>query len=92
MGHFLIMRATSISKYDCVVKALFHFHMVHFTVHDLRRTCRSLLAAQGTPDHEVDRCLNNKLKGAEGIYDRYGYFEKRKEARTKLVHDVNANI
>lgn len=25
--------------------------MAHFTVHDLRRTCRSLLAAQGTSGH-----------------------------------------
>ncbi|WP_440874833.1 tyrosine-type recombinase/integrase [Thalassotalea sp. PLHSN55] len=58
--------------------------MPHFTVHDLRRTCRTLLAAQGTPGHVAERCLNHKLKGVEGIYDRYDYFEERKEALVLL--------
>jgi integrase len=51
-----------------------------FTVHDLRRTCRSLLASAGVPGHVAERCLNHKLKGVEGIYDRYDYFDERKEA------------
>jgi len=49
-------------------------------VHDLRRTCRSLLASAGVPGHVAERCLNHKLKGVEGIYDRYDYFDERKEA------------
>ena len=59
--------------------------MEHFTVHDLRRTCRSLLAAQGTLGHVAERCLNHKLKGVEGIYNRYDYFDERKEALSKLA-------
>ncbi|WP_025563487.1 site-specific integrase [Psychromonas sp. SP041] len=58
--------------------------MEHFTVHDLRRTCRSLLASQGTPGHVAERCLNHKLKGVEGIYDRYDYFDEREEELEKL--------
>ncbi len=57
----------------------------HFTVHDLRRTCRSLMASQGVPGHVAERCLNHKLKGVEGIYDRYDYFEERREAHCKLA-------
>ncbi|WP_448566024.1 tyrosine-type recombinase/integrase [Thalassotalea ganghwensis] len=52
----------------------------HFTVHDLRRTCRSLLASNGVAGHVAERCLNHKLKGIEGIYDRYDYLNERKEA------------
>ncbi|WP_448247587.1 tyrosine-type recombinase/integrase [Thalassotalea agariperforans] len=52
----------------------------HFTVHDLRRTCRSLLAKEGVAGHIAERCLNHKLKGVEGIYDRYDYFDERREA------------
>ena len=52
----------------------------HFTVHDFRRTCRSLLAAEGIPGHVAERCLNHKLKGVEGIYDRYDYLDERREA------------
>lgn len=59
--------------------------MEYFRVHDLRRTCRTLLASIGTPGHVAERCLNHKLKGVEGIYDRHDYFEERKEALTKLA-------
>lgn len=59
--------------------------MPHFTVHDLRRTCRTLLAKQGTPGHVAERCLNHKLKGVEGIYDQYDYLEERREALNKLA-------
>ncbi len=57
----------------------------HFTVHDLRRTCRSLMARQGVPGYVAERCLNHKLKGVEGIYDRYDYFDERKEAHEKVA-------
>ncbi|MEZ8410976.1 tyrosine-type recombinase/integrase [Vibrio splendidus] len=57
----------------------------HFAVHDLRRTCRSLLASMKVPSHVAERCLNHKLKGVEGIYDRYDYLEERKEALEKVT-------
>ena len=63
--------------------------MPHFTVHDLRRTCRTLLAQQGTPGHVAERCLNHKLKGVEGIYDRHDYFEERREALGKLAMQMS---
>ena len=56
----------------------------YFTVHDLRRTSRSLLASLSVPPHVAERCLNHKLKGVEGIYDRYDYFDERKNAQEKL--------
>jgi len=51
-----------------------------FTIHDLRRTMRSQLGALRIPPHIAERCLNHKIKGVEGIYDRYDYFNERKEA------------
>ena len=66
--------------------------MPHFTVHDLRRTCRSLLARQGTPGDVAERCLNHKLKGVEGIYNRHDYLEERREAMTKLSHTLANKI
>ncbi|MEC7310033.1 tyrosine-type recombinase/integrase [Vibrio crassostreae] len=56
----------------------------HFVVHDLRRTCRSLLAENGVPSHVAERCLNHKVKGVEGIYDRYDYLEERRSALNAL--------
>lgn len=66
--------------------------IAEFTVHDLRRTCRSLLAAAGVPGHVAERCLNHKLKGVEGIYDRYDYFDERKEALAKVAELVAPSI
>lgn len=56
----------------------------HFTVHDLRRTFRSLLAQLSVPGHIAERCLNHKLKGVEGIYDRYDYLDERRQALQAL--------
>ncbi|EPN4987720.1 tyrosine-type recombinase/integrase [Vibrio alginolyticus] len=57
----------------------------HFTVHDLRRTCRTLLAQLGVEAHIAERCLNHKLKGIESVYNRHDYFEERKLALQKLA-------
>ena len=52
----------------------------HFTLHDLRRTMRSQLAALGVAPHVAERCLNHKLKGVAGVYDRHDYLEERRQA------------
>lgn len=64
----------------------------HFTIHDFRRTCRSLLSAIGVASHVAERCLNHKLKGVEGIYDRYDYLPERKEALQLLSKKMEAII
>ncbi|WP_157936255.1 site-specific integrase, partial [Shewanella sp. 10N.286.52.B9] len=66
--------------------------MAHFTVLDLRRTCRTLLAKQGTLGHVAERCLNHKLKGVEGIYNQHDYFEERREALSKLATALQSSI
>ena len=60
----------------------------YFIVHDLRRTCRSLLAENNIPSHIAERCLNHKLRGVEGIYDRYDYFKERKHALNLIADQV----
>lgn len=35
----------------------------YFVVHDLRRTCRSLLAEIGVQNDIAERCLNHKIRG-----------------------------
>jgi len=52
----------------------------HFTVHDFRRTDRTHLAALGVEPYVAERCLNHKLKGVEGVYNRHDYFEERRRA------------
>lgn len=52
----------------------------NFTLHDFRRTARTHLEALGVQPHVAERCLNHKLKGVEGIYNRHDYYEERKAA------------
>lgn len=61
----------------------------YFTIHDFRRTCRSLLAEQGVPSHIAERCLNHKIKGVEGIYDRYDYFDERLNALNLVANLID---
>lgn len=57
-------------------------HDLHaFTLHDLRRTARTHLAALG-----VRRCLGHKIGGVEGTYDRHDYFDERREALTQWTN------
>ncbi|MEZ8043460.1 tyrosine-type recombinase/integrase [Vibrio sp. 10N.237.312.C02] len=56
----------------------------HFTVHDLRRTFRTLLASCHILPHIAERCLNHKLPKIEGTYDLHDYLEQRRDAYEKL--------
>lgn len=51
-----------------------------FCVHDFRRTARTHLAALGVDAHIAERCLNHKIRGIEGIYNRHDYFDERCKA------------
>jgi len=51
-----------------------------FVIHDFRRTARTHLAALGVDPHIAERCLNHKIKGVEGVYNRHDYFEERRQA------------
>jgi integrase len=51
-----------------------------FTLHDLRRTARTHLAALGIRREVAERCLGHSLRGVEGTYDRHDYFAERRAA------------
>ena len=62
-----------------------------FSPHDFRRTARTHLEALGVMPHVAERCLNHKIKGVEGIYNRHDYFEERKsglQAWADLLADL----
>ncbi len=65
-----------------------------FVVHDFRRTARTHLEALGVSPHVAERCLNHKLKGVVGIYNRHDYFEERKlalQAWADLLSELETN-
>jgi integrase len=64
-----------------------------WTLHDLRRTARSLMSRAGVdPDH-AERCLGHVIRGQRGTYDRHTYqvemrlaFEKLASLIERIVH------
>jgi len=44
--------------------------VTHFTVHDIRCTCRSLLAEAGVAGHVAERYLNHRFKGVRTYYGK----------------------
>jgi integrase len=71
------------------VRKLMPKSIERFTVHDFRRTARTLLGELKVPPHIAEKCLNHKVKGVEGIYDRHAYFEERRDALNKLAQVID---
>lgn len=56
-----------------------------WTLHDLRRTARSLMSKAGVdPDH-AERCLGHMIGGSRGAYDRHEYYDEKKTAYQALA-------
>lgn len=62
---------------NVALKRLKVLDIEHFTVHDMRRTARTHLAALGIDRFIAERSLNHKLGNVEGVYNRHDYFVER---------------
>ena len=62
----------------------------HFTVHDMRRTARTHMAALGVDRFVAERALNPKVRDVEGIYNQYDYFDERKDALSRWAMLLDA--
>jgi integrase len=56
-----------------------------WTVHDLRRTARSLMSRAKVLPHVAEQTLGHAIKGVEGIYDRHDYREEKAHALKVLA-------
>jgi integrase len=64
-----------------------------WTLHDLRRTSRSLLSRAGVNADIAERCLGHVIGGVRGVYDRHSFgaemaiaFEKLSALIEQIVH------
>jgi integrase len=58
--------------------------MPPWTLHDLRRTARSLMARAGVPSDVAEQVLGHKIPGVRGVYDRHSYAAEKRDALKKL--------
>lgn len=62
-----------------------------WTLHDLRRTAKTLMARAGVRPHISERVLGHAITGVEGIYDRHEYRDEKADALKRLAGLI-ANI
>jgi hypothetical protein len=63
-----------------------------WTLHDLRRTGRSLMSRAGVPTDHAERCLGHVIGGVRGIYDHYAYYDEKKVAFAALADQIDRII
>jgi integrase len=66
--------------------------VANWTVHDLRRTARSLMSRAGVRPDVSERVLGHAIPGVEGVYDRYSYDREKGEALAELAGLVTSII
>jgi integrase len=56
-----------------------------WTLHDLRRTARSLMSRAGVNADIAERCLGHVIPGVRGVYDRHAYHDEMLLAFERLA-------
>jgi integrase len=58
-----------------------------WTLHDLRRTTRSLLSrlSRVVPSDHAERCLGHVIGGVRGVYDRHEFYDEKRQAYEHLA-------
>ena len=65
--------------------------MPRWTLHDLRRTGRSLMSRAKVPSDHAERVLGHVIVGVRETYDRYEYLEEKQQALMRLsnlLHEI----
>jgi integrase len=60
-----------------------------WTIHDLRRTARSLMSRAGVPSDHAERALGHVITGVRGTYDRHAYHAEKKQAFEALAAQID---
>jgi integrase len=63
-----------------------------WTIHDLRRTSRSLLSRAGVSSEHAERIMGHVIPGVEGTYDRHRYDDEKAAALAKLATLVDGIV
>jgi integrase len=60
-----------------------------WTLHDLRRTARSLMSRAGVNADHAERCLGHVIGGVRGVYDRHAYYNEKRDAYAALAAQID---
>lgn len=71
-----------------LTKAMEGEDVPNWTLHDLRRTAKTLMQRAGVEPHISERVLGHVIPGVEGIYDQYGYVPQKRDALERLAAEI----
>jgi integrase len=63
-----------------------------WTLHDLRRTARSLMSRAGVSSDHAELCLGHVLPGIRATYDRHSYMDEKRQAFEALAAQIERII
>jgi integrase len=66
--------------------------MPHFTLHDLRRSARSLMSRAGVSTEHSERVLGHAIGGIRAVYDKYEYKSEKRDALRRLATLIDAIV
>jgi integrase len=66
--------------------------MLHWTLHDLRRTARSLMAEADVAENVAERVLGHALRGVRRVYNRYDYADEKADALQRLAVKLSTRL
>ena len=61
-----------------------------WTLHDLRRSARSLMSRAGVPADHAERAIGHVIGGVRGVYDRHAYRKEKQAALEVLAAQIDA--
>jgi integrase len=60
----------------------------NWTLHDLRRTAKTLMVRAGVRPDISERVLGHAIAGVEGTYDRHSYADEKRDALDRLAATI----
>jgi integrase len=63
--------------------------LLRWTLHDLRRTARSLMSRAGVVSDIAERCLGHVIPGVRGVYDRHEFKDEKARAFEALAEQID---
>lgn len=84
-GHFNGMSKAKVAFDEKLAAMSPNGPIEHWTIHDLRRTGRSLMARAGVRPDIAERVLGHEIVGVEGVYDRHTYRDEMADALRRLA-------
>jgi integrase len=63
-----------------------------WTLHDCRRTARSLMSRAGVPSDHAERALSHVISGVRQVYDRFDFKQEKQAACEALAREIAAIV